>query len=87
MTARPGRTPSSRDGWARYGGRYSTIYSSSAGYRRCLGASGLFIDTILTKNGVVNRPGKTGVELRRANEILKSASAFFAAELDGRHPR
>ena len=23
-------------------------------------------------------------ELRRANEILKSASAFFAAELDGR---
>ena len=26
-------------------------------------------------------------ELRRANEILKSASAFFAAELDGRHPR
>jgi len=26
-------------------------------------------------------------ELRRANEILKSASAFFAAELDGRHPK
>ena len=26
-------------------------------------------------------------ELRRANEILKSASAFFAAELDGRRPR
>jgi transposase-like protein len=25
-------------------------------------------------------------ELRRANEILKSASAFFAAELDGRRP-
>jgi transposase len=24
-------------------------------------------------------------ELRRANEILRSASAFFAAELDGRH--
>ena len=24
-------------------------------------------------------------ELRRANEILKSASGFFAAELDGRH--
>jgi transposase len=24
-------------------------------------------------------------ELRRANEILKTASAFFAAELDGRH--
>ena len=26
-------------------------------------------------------------ELRRANEILKSASAFFAAELDRRSPR
>jgi transposase len=26
-------------------------------------------------------------ELRRANEILKSAAAFFGAELDGRHPR
>jgi transposase len=26
-------------------------------------------------------------ELRRANEILKTASAFFAAELDGRRPR
>ncbi len=26
-------------------------------------------------------------ELRRANEILKSASAFFAAELDGRRLR
>lgn len=26
-------------------------------------------------------------ELRRANEILKSASAFFAAELDGRRVR
>jgi transposase len=26
-------------------------------------------------------------ELRRANEILKAASAFFAAELDRRPPR
>jgi transposase len=26
-------------------------------------------------------------ELRRANEILKSASSFFAAELDGRRTR
>ena len=26
-------------------------------------------------------------ELRRANEILKSASIFFATELDGRQPR
>ena len=28
---------------------------------------------------------KENVELRRANEILKSASAFFAAELDRPH--
>ena len=26
-------------------------------------------------------------ELRRANEILKSASVFFATELDGRRPK
>ena len=26
-------------------------------------------------------------ELRRANEILKAASAFFGAELDGRQPK
>ena|SRR5947209_894530 len=26
-------------------------------------------------------------ELRRANEILKAASVFFATELDGRRPR
>lgn len=26
-------------------------------------------------------------ELRRANEILKAASAFFAAELDPRRPK
>ena len=30
---------------------------------------------------------KENRELRRANEILKSASAFFAAELDGRRGR
>jgi len=30
---------------------------------------------------------KENRELRRANEILKSASAFFAAELDGRRTR
>jgi transposase len=46
------------------------------------------------------RPGVTGeesaeirrlkrevAELRRANEILKAASVFFAAELDRPHPR
>ena len=30
---------------------------------------------------------KENVELRRANEILKAASAFFAVELDPRPPR
>jgi transposase len=30
---------------------------------------------------------KENVELRRANEILKAASAFFARELDPRLPR
>jgi transposase len=30
---------------------------------------------------------KENRELRRANEILKSASAFFAAELDGRRTK
>src|SRR5215472_14045692 len=30
---------------------------------------------------------KENRQLRRANEILKSASAFFAAELDGRRAR
>lgn len=30
---------------------------------------------------------KENRELRRANEILKSASAFFAAELDGQRKR
>ena len=30
---------------------------------------------------------KENFELRRANEILKAASAFFAGELDPRPPR
>jgi transposase len=30
---------------------------------------------------------KENAELRRANEILKAASAFFARELDPRLPR
>jgi transposase len=33
------------------------------------------------------RAGKENFELRRANEILKAASAFFARELDPRPPR
>jgi len=32
-------------------------------------------------------PERENFELRRANEILKSASAFFAAELDRRPTR
>jgi transposase len=32
----------------------------------------------------LRRLRRENAELRRANEILKSASAFFAAELDGR---
>ena len=35
----------------------------------------------------VRRLKRENAELRRANEILKAASAFFAAELDGRRPR
>lgn len=33
----------------------------------------------------IRRLKKENAELRRANEILKSASAFFAAELDRPH--
>lgn len=35
----------------------------------------------------LRRLRKENSELRRANEILKSASAFFARELDPRPPR
>lgn len=35
----------------------------------------------------LRRLRKENFELRRANEILKSASAFFARELDPRPPR
>ncbi len=35
----------------------------------------------------LKRLRRENAELRRANEILKSASAFFAAELDRPHPR
>lgn len=35
----------------------------------------------------LRRLRKENAELRRANEILKSASAFFARELDPRPPR
>jgi len=35
----------------------------------------------------LRRLRRENVELRRANEILKAASAFFARELDSRLPR
>lgn len=35
----------------------------------------------------LKRVRRENKELRRANEILKSASIFFATELDGRQPR
>jgi transposase len=35
----------------------------------------------------IKRLRRENAELRRANEILKAASAFFAAELDRPHPR
>ncbi|WNM33732.1 transposase [Streptomyces sp. Li-HN-5-11] len=35
----------------------------------------------------IRRLEKENAELRRANEILKAAAAFFAAELDPRSPR
>jgi transposase len=35
----------------------------------------------------LKRLRRENAELRRANEILKSASAFFAAELDRPQPR
>ena len=37
--------------------------------------------------GPAQRAGKGELELRRANEILKAASAFFARELDPRPPQ
>lgn len=35
----------------------------------------------------IRRLKRENAELRRANEILKAASAFFAAEIDRPHPR
>jgi transposase len=40
-----------------------------------------------TRPGVTSEESAENAELRRANEILKSASAFFAAELDRPQPR
>ena len=41
--------------------------------------------TTSEESGELKRLRRENAELRRANEILKSASAFFAAELDRPH--
>jgi transposase len=41
--------------------------------------------TTSEEHAEIRRLKKENAELRRANEILKSASAFFAAELDRPH--
>ena len=40
-----------------------------------------------TEHTEIKRLKRENAELRRANEILKAASAFFAAELDRPQPR
>ena len=39
------------------------------------------------RSAEIKRLRRENAELRRANEILKAASIFFAAELDRPHPR
>jgi transposase len=43
--------------------------------------------TTSEESAELRRLRRENAELRRANEILKSASAFFAAELDRPQPR
>jgi transposase len=43
--------------------------------------------TTSEESAEIKRLRRENAELRRANEILKSASAFFAAELDRPQPR
>ena len=43
--------------------------------------------TTSDESAELKRLRRENAELRRANEILKSASAFFAAELDRAQPR
>jgi transposase len=43
--------------------------------------------TTSEESAELKRLRRENAELRRANEILKAASAFFAAELDRPHPR
>lgn len=43
--------------------------------------------TTSEESAEVKRLRRENAELRRANEILKAAAAFFGAELDRPHPR
>ena len=63
--------------------------SSASGWRRSASGSTRPTSTTVQRPGVttednakIRRLEQENRELRRANEILKSASAFFAAELD-----
>jgi len=56
-------------------------------YRRYEIDSGVRTVTVMPESAELRRLRRENAELRRANEILKTASAFFAAELDHRAPR
>ena len=43
--------------------------------------------TSTTETAEIKRLKRENAELRRANEILKAASAFFGAELDRQHKK
>lgn len=51
-------------------------------YGRWLMDTGELASTSESDNAEIKRLKRENAELRRANEILKTASAFFAAELD-----
>jgi transposase len=55
--------------------------------RRAEVDTGLRPGTTSEESPEIKRLRRENAELRRANEILKSASAFFAAELDRPQPR
>ena len=46
-----------------------------------------YMDSVIEEQRRIAELEREVRELRRANEILKAASAFFAAELDPRLPR
>jgi len=56
-------------------------------YRRYEVDSGGRTVVAVPESAELRRLRRENNELRRANEILKTASAFFAAELDHRAPR